>query len=127
MNYLYAARSKEFIFNENEYKSIADEFYIATDNGSCGRRGMACDISLELTRAEKYDMVYTCGPAIMMAGIVNIFKELDTPVEVSLENYFGCGIGLCFGCAVETNAGIKRACMDGPVFDGRIIKWDTLL
>ncbi len=127
MNYLYAARSKEFIFNENEYKSIADEFYITTDNGSCGRKGMACDISSELTRAEKYDMVYTCGPAIMMAGIVNIFKELDTPVEVSLENYFGCGIGLCFGCAVETNTGIKRACMDGPVFDGLIIKWDPLL
>ena len=88
---------------------------------------MACDISSELTRSEKYDMVFTCGPAIMMAGIVNIFKELETPVEVSLENYFGCGIGLCSGCAVETTTGIKKACVDGPVFTGQIIKWDLLL
>jgi dihydroorotate dehydrogenase electron transfer subunit len=127
VNYLYAARSKEFIFYENEYRLIADEFYITTDNGSYGRKGMACDILSELTRAEKYDIVYTCGPAIMMTGIVNIFKELETPVEVSFENYFGCGIGLCFGCAVETTTGIRRACVDGPVFDGRIIKWDALL
>jgi dihydroorotate dehydrogenase electron transfer subunit len=127
VNFLYASRSKEYIFNENEYKSISDNFYITTDDGSMGMKGMASDIALELTRANKFDIVYTCGPAAMMASIVNIFGKLDIPVEVSLENYFGCGIGLCFGCTIETITGLKRACIDGPAFDGRTIKWNTLL
>ncbi|MBN2403099.1 MAG: dihydroorotate dehydrogenase electron transfer subunit [Spirochaetes bacterium] len=127
VNYLYAARSKDYIFFEDKYRLISNTFYLATDDGSGGRKGTACDISGELAGGSGYDIVYTCGPAIMMAGIVRIFQNPDTRIEVSLENYFGCGIGLCSGCAVETNAGIKRACVDGPAFDGRVIDWGSLL
>jgi dihydroorotate dehydrogenase electron transfer subunit len=127
VHYLYAARSKEYIFKEIEYQSVSDRFQITTDDGSYGRKGLAGDIALELSRADKFDIIYTCGPAAMMAGIAGIFKNLNIPVEFSLENYFGCGIGLCSGCAVETTTGIKRACVDGPVLDGRNIKWDSLL
>jgi dihydroorotate dehydrogenase electron transfer subunit len=127
VHYLYASRSKEYIFKEIEYQSVSDKFQITTDDGSYGRKGLAGDITQELSRADKFDVIYTCGPTAMMAGIVDIFKKFNLPIEVSLENYFGCGIGLCSGCAVETTEGIKRACVDGPAFDGRYIKWGTLL
>jgi NAD(P)H-flavin reductase len=102
-------------------------FYLYTDNGSEGRKGTAGDAASDLLQKNKFDIIYTCGPAVMMKAIVDIAKNIDTPIEASLENYFGCGIGLCFGCAVETASGIKRACVDGPVFDGRIVNWDSLL
>lgn len=60
----------------------------------------------------------------MMEKITKISR--DIPVEVSVENYFGCGIGLCVGCSLETDEGPKRACIDGPVFNGKKIKWATL-
>jgi dihydroorotate dehydrogenase electron transfer subunit len=50
----------------------------------------------------------------------------NSPVEVSVENYFGCGVGLCVGCTVDTVDGYKRACVDGPVFDGRKILWENM-
>jgi hypothetical protein len=28
-----------------------------------------------------------------------------------------CGLGACFGCTVETEAGLRLACLDGPVLD----------
>ena len=127
VHYVYASRSKEYIFNEKEYRKISDNFYLTTDDGSCGCKGVACDLMPDLTKSNDFDFIYTCGPAIMMAGIVDAFKESGTHIEVSMENYFGCGIGLCYGCTIETYKGLKRACIDGPVFDGKAIKWDTLL
>jgi dihydroorotate dehydrogenase electron transfer subunit len=38
-------------------------------------------------------------------------------VQVSLEVTMGCGIGGCFGCSVKTKQGMKRVCLDGPVFN----------
>ncbi|MFH0974561.1 MAG: dihydroorotate dehydrogenase electron transfer subunit [Spirochaetota bacterium] len=127
IHYIYAARSKEFIFNKNDFKAIADMFYLYTDNGSEGQKGTAGDAAAAILQQNKFDIIYTCGPSVMMKAIAGIAKQSDTPIEASLENYFGCGIGLCFGCAVETISGIKRACVDGPVFDGRIVNWDSLL
>ena len=61
----------------------------------------------------------------MMEKVVEL-ADRETPVEVSVENYFGCGVGLCVGCTVDTHSGYKRACVDGPVFDGRTILWDKM-
>ena len=69
-------------------------------------------------------MIYTCGPLPMMRAMVEAAKS--TPVEVSLENYFGCGIGICSGCSIETADGLKRACVSGPVFNGSRINWDSM-
>ena len=60
----------------------------------------------------------------MMAGMARLTAGTDTPIEVSLENYFGCGVGLWSGCTVETVSGLKRACVDGPVMDARAVRWE---
>ena len=62
-------------------------------------------------------MMKTCAEVLIESGI---------PFELSLENYFGCGIGICSGCSVDTADGRKRACVDGPVFDGRKILYQFL-
>lgn len=66
--------------------------------------------------------VFSCGPHPMLEAVVNLAREFDIPVQVSLEEYMACGIGGCAGCVVEvqTDEGfkMKRVCVDGPVFDG---------
>ena len=48
------------------------------------------------------------------------------PVQVSLEMRMGCGRGICYGCTVKTNNGLKQVCKDGPVFDLDDVIWDEL-
>ncbi|MBM4452928.1 MAG: dihydroorotate dehydrogenase electron transfer subunit, partial [Chloroflexi bacterium] len=28
-----------------------------------------------------------------------------------------CGVGACYGCSIPTKQGVKRVCLDGPVFN----------
>ncbi|MGV6826240.1 MAG: dihydroorotate dehydrogenase electron transfer subunit [bacterium] len=66
--------------------------------------------------------VYACGPHPMLAGVVQLAREFDLPVQVSLEEFMACAVGGCAGCVVEVNDGqdisMQRVCVDGPVFDG---------
>ncbi|MCX6000707.1 MAG: hypothetical protein NTU41_14300 [Chloroflexi bacterium] len=36
----------------------------------------------------------------------------------------GCGVGACYGCAIETKRGMRRVCLDGPVFELEDIVWN---
>jgi dihydroorotate dehydrogenase electron transfer subunit len=38
-------------------------------------------------------------------------------IYASFEQFMGCGIGTCRGCAIATTNGYKRVCKDGPVFN----------
>jgi len=35
-----------------------------------------------------------------------------------------CGVGACLSCVVATSDGVKRACVEGPVFDAATIVWE---
>lgn len=124
VTFLYGARSRRFIYLEDLYRKCANRLIIATDDGSAGTKGLVTEIASSLLARERFDMLYACGPAPMMRAMTALAK--DTPIEISVENYFGCGIGLCSGCTIETAAGLRRACVDGPVFDGAGVRWELM-
>lgn len=124
--YVYGARSLECVYLRERYESVSDVMRIVTDDGSCGGKGYATDAASELAESTDYDAVYVCGPTVMMAKTVSLLRKKKALVQVSVENYFGCGVGLCSGCTVETVDGNKRACVDGPVLDGRSIEWPSI-
>jgi dihydroorotate dehydrogenase electron transfer subunit len=125
ITYIYGSRSNEFIYMKDAFSSISNNFFIMTDDGSMGEKGLVTDKAAKLLSSTKYDMIYTCGPGPMMKALLNISR--DTDIEVSVENYFGCGVGICSGCAVETNDGFKRACVEGPVFNGKNLSKNAIL
>lgn len=125
LTYIYCARNSDYIFNEEKFRELADEVIITTDDGSAGVKGFATEVMSHIISDSKFDRIYTCGPDPMMGRVVKIAHE-DVPVEVSVENYFGCGVGLCVGCTVDTIDGFKRACVEGPVFNGRDILWKNM-
>ncbi len=71
--------------------------------------------------------LYACGPHPMLQAVVSVAREYDLPVQVSLEEFMACAVGGCAGCVVEvtTESGtaMKRVCVDGPVFDGKSVKF----
>ncbi len=66
--------------------------------------------------------VYACGPEPMLCAVVNLAREYQLPVQVSLEEFMACAVGGCAGCVVavkaEQGVAMQRVCVDGPVFDG---------
>lgn len=95
-------------------KDVVNELRISTEDGSFGHKGYIT----EIFEPEKYDMVLCCGPEIMMNKVIEMCREKNVPVYVSLEKHMACGIGACLVCTCKTKAGNKRTCKDGPVFNG---------
>ncbi len=68
---------------------------------------------------------YSCGPKPMLSNLINKFKKHS--LQVSLEEHFACGIGVCLGCVIKINSNnsnnnsdnfiFKRVCKEGPVFE----------
>ena len=100
------------------------DLFIATDDGSIGKKGTAVDLLKNLLRSsdkKKNTVIYVCGPDAMLRAVAGTAEEYGLPVQVSVEEYMACGIGVCKGCAVKTKQGIKLVCKDGPVFDAEEI------
>jgi len=122
--YIYGTRSKDSIYLKNEYCDLFNDILFTTDDGTAGCKGSVSEAAKEIVHRERFSRIYSCGPTGMMKAMADLAGPI--PVEVSVENYFGCGIGLCMGCNVETQKGMKRACIDGPVMDGSSIQWESL-
>lgn len=91
----------------------------ATDDGSFGHAGFCTELVENALAENSYDYAAVCGPEPMMKIVSSRLIEASVPCEISLEKRMACGIGACLSCVVETTDGMKRACVDGPVFDAR--------
>ncbi|MFH1240011.1 MAG: dihydroorotate dehydrogenase electron transfer subunit [Candidatus Diapherotrites archaeon] len=111
---IYGAADKgKFIYLKELETNLGKNLYISTDDGSKGVKGYATDVLDELMKKEKFDLVYGCGPEIMLKKIYEITKRNKTNCELSLERYMKCGFGVCGQCAIDD----KLVCMDGTVFN----------
>ncbi|MBW5389317.1 dihydroorotate dehydrogenase electron transfer subunit, partial [Brachyspira hampsonii] len=104
------------------------DLYITTDDGSVGDKCNTVDKTKELLKQKKFDIIYTCGPTIMMKGIVNIANENNILCYASLEERMACGVNACLGCNIEikdinseNGYALKKVCYDGPVFDSKLL------
>jgi dihydroorotate dehydrogenase electron transfer subunit len=94
-----------------------------TDDGSAGRKGFTTDVARELLQQDEFDYLACCGPEPMQRIAAALAAAAGVPCEVSLERRMACGIGACLSCVVLTRAGMRRACVDGPVFDAEEVIW----
>lgn len=106
---LMGFRTKDEVFFEKEFTSYGD-VYIATEDGSCGEKGLIT--CLFDAAGTSFDFCYSCGPERMMKAIGDMLCN-KMGVEVSLERYMKCGVGLCGSCEIDG----LLVCKDGPVFD----------
>jgi len=112
---LMGARTKNELLMVNEFQGLGINFRIATDDGSCGRKGTVLDLLLSHYTASA--TVYACGPLPMLSSIIKFAKENKASCQILMEERMGCGMGSCLCCALPTKVGYKKVCKDGPVFD----------
>ncbi len=107
------------------FDSLCRRSVVATDDGSAGTCGLVTVLSAELLSREQPDVVYACGPEPMQRIVAAQCAEAGVPCQVSLERLMACGIGACLSCVVSTRDGLRRACVDGPVFDAADVMWGS--
>ena len=114
---LYAG-FRDDIYLIDDIKEYTDNIYISTNTGKYGHKGFVTDI----LKVEEYDTVLCCGPEIMMKKVIDMCKEKNVKIYVSMEKHMACGVGACLVCTCKTKDGNKRTCTDGPVFDGYYVE-----
>lgn len=89
--------------------------HISTADGSVGTKGFVTDCISSIAVCSHY---YACGPLPMLKALKAKMDVCFPGVEgeLSFEERMGCGFGVCVGCSLETKAGWKKVCADGPVF-----------
>ena len=98
-----------------------------TEDGSAGIKGVVTDF-LPRLMAEA-DQVFACGPIPMYKTLWSFRRRKwakKRSLQVSLEVRMGCGMGMCYGCAVRARNGMRLVCRDGPVFELGDILWEEI-
>ena len=111
----------------DEFKSVCDEVYLTTDDGSAGICGTVAIPLEELLAKGGFDAALSCGQFAMQRAVAHICGQYGVPCQVSLEERLGCGVGACLVCACETHEdgkrNMRRVCKDGPVFEAEKVVW----
>ena len=121
-------RSKDIVILEEEFKKACDHFYLTTDDGSCGEKGLVTDkLKTLIDSGIHYDAVIAIGPIIMMKFVCKTTEPYGIKTLVSLNHIMIDGTGMCGGCRVTVGGKMKFACVDGPDFDGHEVDFDELM
>ena len=121
-------RSKDIVILEEEFKAVADNLILMTDDGSYGRHGLVTQPLQEMLDAgEKFDEVLAIGPVPMMKFVCKTTEPFGVHTSVSLNPIMVDGTGMCGGCRVTVGGETKFACVDGPEFDGHKVDFAELM
>jgi dihydroorotate dehydrogenase electron transfer subunit len=78
------------------------------------------------------DVIYAAAPLSVLRAASALAGRYAIPLQALVDApAMMCGTGLCMGCvlpAVGTDAITRmvRACVDGPVFRGDLVRWDDV-
>lgn len=124
----------EFVLEQElkQYEMEGKAFF-TTNDGSYGRKGFVTEVLEEylIKNGVENKVIFCCGPDVMMKRVCEIASKYKVESHISMEDYMGCGIGICVGCVrkirnPEKPGGWehKKVCKDGPVFRGEDIIWE---
>ena len=124
---IIGSRSQDLLFWEDRMKAESDEFFVMTDDGSKGEKGLVTvPLQRMIDAGEKIDRVIAIGPPIMMRAVSEVTRPHHIKTIVSLNSIMIDGTGMCGGCRVEVGGVTKFTCVDGPEFDAHEVNWPLM-
>lgn len=120
VDFLIGAKTKDLLLYTQKILGLgAINLHVATNDGSVGFKGFVTIMLDELLKKGQIDLVFTCGPEIMMKAVGEVCDKNSVPAYMSMEKYMKCGIGVCGQCAVDDTGDL--VCKKGPV-----MRWSYL-
>lgn len=124
------AKSQDRIFNAIEAKRLSASAVFTTEDGTLGTQGLVTDVLDRVIETANTGVVYACGPMGMLGAVAKTARKHGIPCQIAVEEAMACGVGVCMTCVVpyQRKEGVAnlRACVDGPVFNGRHVQWDQV-
>lgn len=126
---IIGAKTASMLIYTEEMERVAENLYIATDDGSKGFKGMVTAKIKDLidNEGKSYDECVAIGPMIMMKFVTLTTREYSLPTTVSLNALMVDGTGMCGACRVSVDGKTFFTCVDGPEFDGHKVDFDEAM
>jgi dihydroorotate dehydrogenase electron transfer subunit len=125
-----AASAARLLDPDAAERALPGGVVLTTEDGSRGRSGRVTDVLDALLDDTEAGVLYACGPMAMLAAVARRAHTRALRCHVAVEEAMACGVGVCMTCVVPVRGpeGVRnrRACVDGPVFDGADVAWDAL-
>ena len=123
---IIGAKSKKVLMLESQMRVVCDEIFIATNDGSYERKGLATEVLKDFLNKYKVDCVYAIGSVDMMEAACAMTRLKSIPIYVTLNPYMTNGLGLCGSCRVKVGGHFQLACLHGPQFNGHEVDFGDL-
>jgi len=127
---LLGAKTKRDILCKEDFKKLGYKVLVATEDGSIGFKGTVIELLKKTLSTMDWGLstkIYACGPKEMFLKLTRVLRNYpEVECEISFDQFMGCGVGICYACTIDTLDGPKRVCRDGPVFNLRKIRVNSL-
>jgi ferredoxin/flavodoxin---NADP+ reductase len=126
---ILGARSTDLVIYRDELAKVSNRLFIATNDGSEGIKGFVTDVLAQLVEkdGEKFDLVITIGPMIMMKVVTDYTRKVGIHTIASLNSLMVDGTGMCGACRVSVGGKTKFTCVDGPEFDAHQVDFEEAM
>ncbi len=123
-----ASETKELVILEDDFRDVTKQFFIMTDDGSYGEKGLVTEkLEKLILSGSNYERVYAIGPLPMMKFVSKVCDKYNIPVIVSMNSIMIDGTGMCGCCRLLVDGKVRFACIDGPEFDGTKVDYDEAI
>lgn len=121
---IIGAKTKKALMLEAQMRVICSKLFIATNDGTYERRGLASDIFKEVVAKQEVNLVYAVGSLEMMKAVSEITKVKNISTRVHLNSIMVDCVGMCGACRVKIAGKEVCSCTEGPEFDGHKVDFD---
>jgi ferredoxin--NADP+ reductase len=119
-------KTRRTIMLETQMRLACSKLFIATEDGSYERRGMASAVVKHLLEEGGVERVYAVGSLEMMQAVCQLTKEKKVKTRVQIHSNILCGTGVCGACRTRVGGETVLACQHGPEFDGHRVDFEIL-
>jgi dihydroorotate dehydrogenase electron transfer subunit len=129
-DFLLGAESADRVFGALTARRTGRSAAVATADGSLGSRGSVVDMLPTVMQQARTDVIYASAPLPVLRAVCAVAKRYALPAQALVSDpLMTCGTGLCGGCVLpvvgtDNVTRMVRACVDGPVFRGDLVRWD---
>ena len=133
VHFLLGATRREELLCRERLEELGVRLDVSTDDGSEGFHGLITGLLERVLEQDRPSpemcALFVTGPEPMMKAAAALARRYRLKAQFSLERHMACGVGACWGCALQCRDErgrpvYRRACADGPVFDLTELDWN---
>ncbi len=131
VDFLLGGATADRVFGALTARRTGRSLTVLTTDGSLGTRGPVTLLLEQVIREARTEVIYASAPVPALRDVSMMAGRYEIPVQASVDVPMACGTGVCMGCVLPVTGTdgitrIVRACVDGPVFRGDLVRWDDI-